>query len=285
MAGNDNTGSADTQTADERKRFRSEIEFPYADLPSAVEIAQTIHSKAGSSALVDELAVWMGQTASGGTFRTRLGAARMFGLIETGQGRATLTQLGRDILDGSGKEPSARVSAFLNVQLFNLLYDQFKANVLPPPPAIERQIEQLGVSPKQKERARQTFMKSAQYAGFIDAATGRLVKPGIPQKDESVAKGKDQDRGGGNGGDGEPPRIDPIIQGLLSRLPKSGDVWPEADRKLWLDLLAGSFKLIYKDRPKSDSKPEPDEGKARSRRYAEEIAAEESDTRGDPMTR
>ena len=36
MAGNDNTGSADTQTADERKRFRSEIEFPYADLPSAV---------------------------------------------------------------------------------------------------------------------------------------------------------------------------------------------------------------------------------------------------------
>ena len=39
-----------------------------------------------------------------------------------------------------------------------------------------------------------------------------------------------------------------IYQGLLGRLPKSGDVWPEADRKLWLDLLAGSFKLIYKDK-------------------------------------
>jgi hypothetical protein len=24
-------------------------------------------------------------------------------------------------------------------------------------------------------------------------------------------------------------------------------VWPEADRKLWLQLLEGSFKLIYKD--------------------------------------
>jgi len=34
----------------------------------------------------------------------------------------------------------------------------------------------------------------------------------------------------------------------LGRLPKSGDVWPEADRKLWQDLLAGSFKLIYKDK-------------------------------------
>jgi len=51
----------------------------------------------------------------------------------------------------------------------------------------------------------------------------------------------------GGGGGGEAPRIDPIIQGLLSRLPKSGDVWPEPDRKLWLQLLEGSFKLIYKD--------------------------------------
>jgi hypothetical protein len=40
-----------------------------------------------------------------------------------------------------------------------------------------------------------------------------------------------------------------IIQGLLSRLPKSGDVWPETDRTLWLQLLEGSFKLIYKDKP------------------------------------
>jgi hypothetical protein len=36
---------------------------------------------------------------------------------------------------------------------------------------------------------------------------------------------------------------------LLKRLPKTGDVWPEADRKLWLQLLEGSFKLIYKDGP------------------------------------
>ena len=28
----------------------------------------------------------------------------------------------------------------------------------------------------------------------------------------------------------------------------AGDVWPEADRKFWLQLLKGSFKLIYKDR-------------------------------------
>jgi hypothetical protein len=39
-----------------------------------------------------------------------------------------------------------------------------------------------------------------------------------------------------------------IYLGLGSRLPKSGDVWPETDRKLWLGILENSFKLIYKDK-------------------------------------
>lgn len=88
MADNGNAPNASAETG---KRFRSEIEFPYSDLESAVELAQTIHTKAGSSCEVGELAAWMGQSASGGTFRTRLGAARMFGLTENSQGRTTLT--------------------------------------------------------------------------------------------------------------------------------------------------------------------------------------------------
>jgi hypothetical protein len=46
------------------------------------------------------------------------------------------------------------------------------------------------------------------------------------------------------GGD-DPPAVDPIIAGLLKRLPKSGAEWPEGERKLWLQLLEGNFKLIY----------------------------------------
>ena len=48
------------------------------------------------------------------------------------------------------------------------MYEQYQGYALPPPAAIERQMEQLGVPPKQKLRARQTFMKSAIYAGYID---------------------------------------------------------------------------------------------------------------------
>lgn len=265
MADKDNTANTGTQATVERTRIVSEIAFPYADLESAIELAQTIHSKAGSSCEIGELAAWMGQSATGGTFRTRLGAARMFGLTENSQGRTTLTQLGREVLDGSGSERAARVTAFLNVDLFRVMYEQYKGNALPPPPAIERQMEQLGVSPKQKERARQTFMKSATYAGFIDSATGRFVKPGIVQKDEGQRqpdKPFDADRlgkGGGGGGGDEPPAVDPIIGGLLKRLPKSGDVWPEIERKLWLQLLEGSFKLIYKDQPSGSGRRVPDE--------------------------
>jgi len=157
------------------------------------------------------------------------------------------------------------------------MYEQNKGNVLPPAAAIERQIEQLGVSPRQKERARQTFSKSAVYAGFIDPGTGRFVKPGnLGTRDEGgTTQTQDGDRGGSGGGGGDPPKIDPIIQGLLSRLPKSGDVWPEPDRKLWLQLLEGSFKLIYRDKPETET-----EGEARSRRYIEEAAKESENNRG-----
>lgn len=57
--------------------------------------------------------------------------------------------------------------------------------------------------------------------------------------------------GGSGGGDDGPPDVDPIIVGLLARLPKTGSEWPQAERKIWLDLLEGSFRLIYSDNSNS----------------------------------
>ncbi len=171
----------------------------------------------------------------------------MFGLIETGQGRVTLTQEGRDALGGSGKEHLARIAAFLKVELFQAMYERYKGNALPPPAAIERQMEQLGVSPKQKERARQTFTKSAQYASFIDAATGRFVKPGIAPKPDAPLPPKPEDESGNGGGCG----LHPFIQGLLDELPgkgkSAGNLWGADKRKLWLTTAESIFKMIYKD--------------------------------------
>ena len=84
--------------------------------------------------------------------------------------------------------------------------------------------------------------------------------PAVQREEEKPLEEEPANGGGGNGGGGKQPPIDPIIAGLLARLPKSGDVWPETDRKLWFQLLEGSFKLIYKDAPTTEP-----EGLARSK--------------------
>ena len=243
--GDENTVETSTQVDAKRKRIQSDIDFPYADLESAVEMVSALHSHAGSSCEDAELAAWLNQTAASGTYRSRRSAARMFGLIEINQGRVSLTQLGREAVEGR----QARAEAFLRPELFRVMYEQYRGQTLPPLPAIERHMAQLGVSPKQTDRARQVFQKSAQYAGYIDPTTTRFIRPGNRPDSERPQPPQDNKGGGGTGGgegDGE-KELDPIIRGLLGRLPKPGDVWPEAERKLWLDLLAGSFKLIYKD--------------------------------------
>jgi hypothetical protein len=250
MADTVNEASADPQTTAERKRFRSEIDFPYADLESAVELAKTLHSRDGTSCDITELAAWMDQSATGGTFRTRVGAARMFGLIETNQGRATLTQLGRDVIGTSGIERAARATAFLNVELFAAMYEQNKGNSLPPPPAVERQMEKLGVSPKQKERARQTFMKSALYAGFIDQTSGRFIKPGNSGgKQESGTPDQEAKapRGGGTGdGDGTELQLDALLIALLKKIPTAPEKgWPGPTRVRWFRTFAMNVSQIY----------------------------------------
>jgi hypothetical protein len=115
----------------------------------------------------------------------------------------------------------------------------------------------LGVAEKQKERARQVFQRSAEVAGFFELDKTRLIMPtGIsetPTAAPSPPEAKQEQEtdfigSNGGGGGGKQPDIDPIIRGLLVRLPKSGAVWPDGERKFWLQLLEGSFKLIYKDK-------------------------------------
>lgn len=62
--------------------------------------------------------------------------------------------------------------------------------------------------------------------------------------------------GGGEGGDDGTP-LDPVIKSLVNKLPKAGSIWSERDRDLWLELLKGSFKLIYLDEPEEKRDDDP----------------------------
>src|SRR5438094_10108099 len=81
------------------KRERSRIEWPYLDMDDAIEIAEGVHQLTGSSCQIDQLAAKLNQAASGGAFRQRLTAARLFGFIAVSQGTVTLTPLGTRVCD------------------------------------------------------------------------------------------------------------------------------------------------------------------------------------------
>jgi hypothetical protein len=229
------------------KRERSRIEFPYLDLDAAVEIAKGVHELGGSSCGWDQLAARLGHSATGGGFRLRAMTAKTFGLVIYGQGTVTLTELGKRLCDPQ-QEKAAKVEAFLVVPLYNAIHEKFKNVTLPPPDALETEIANLGVAPKQKGKARQAFQRSATSAGFFWSGQNRLVKPAIkgsaaatpapevePEKPDKKKEKQDDD-----------PRH-PLIEGLIKELPQPQAEWTTEDRKKWLQMASTIFDVIYKD--------------------------------------
>jgi hypothetical protein len=231
----------------EASRQRSTIGFPYNDLKSAIELAEAIHTHVGTGQCDDtQLAAWTNQSSKSSGFRTQVYAARMFGLLAgEGTGSHSLTDLGRAIVDPD-QTREAKARAFMAVPLYRAVFEHYKGHVLPPAAALERDMVGMGVSEKQKDRARQVFERSAEQAGYFEHGKNKLVAPGVQQGTRQEPKRDDDKRGGGGGG-GDDGDVDPIIKGLLARLPPTGASWPSNERKLWLDLLENSFKLIYRD--------------------------------------
>lgn len=230
-------------------RTRSTIEFPYGALDDAEEVAKAVHNVGGVSCQWDQLAATMKQAPKGGGFRLRVMAARSFGLLNYDRGEVTLTELGLQAIDPRSAR-AARAEAFLKVELFRVAFDKFKGTPLPPAAAIERQFEQLGVAPKQTDRARQVFTRSAKYGGFFDLAPDRLVAPalGLRNQDE-LETGKSQASGGADeagGSSGESTTgLHPFIKGLLDKLPTPETEWQISGRVKWLQTAANIFDLMY----------------------------------------
>ena len=265
----DPVGNSGEQT---QKRERTQIDFPYADMGTAEELTATLFEKGGGAAEPPQLAGWLDMSANGGTFRSRISAARMFGFVATSRGSVDITDLGRRVADES-QAPAARVEAFLNVPLFTAMFEKNNGYALPPAAAIERQMTELGVPQKQKERARQVFQKSADRAQFIDQSSGRLIKPAIsaPPIGDDNPPPPPPPGGGNGGGGGEEFDLHPFIQGLLKTLPETGAKWNHKDRVKWLTLAANAFDMIYEGDGSIIVKNESPGGEAGASRVAGEV--------------
>jgi hypothetical protein len=242
--------------AEKQTRQRSTIAFPYTDLDSCVAMANAIHDHVGLGDCDDsQLAAWTNQSPKSSGFRIQMYAARGFGLLSGEGGRHKLTELGRAIVDPN-QVREAKAKAFLAVPLFKAIFENFKGGVIPPASALEREIVSLGVSEKQKDRARQVLERSAEEAGFFEHGRNRLVMPGVPvREDKPQSEKKDEDGGndnggsggGGGGGRGADLNLDPLLIELLKKIPPAKESWPAAQRVRWFRTFAMNVSQIYDD--------------------------------------
>jgi hypothetical protein len=231
-------------------RSTSTIKFPYLDQDDAVKFARSIHSVAGNSCTRDALAGFLKVSATAGAFNSRVGAAKMFGFIETEKGLFSLTDLGKRVVDPR-QEKAARADSFLLIPLYKRIFDQYRNQMLPANQALEKAMEQMGVAPKQADKARQAFQRSATQAGYFPFGNDRLIAPQGPSAPPETPAVDPTDKvkhsGGGSGGNGgNPPHNNPFIQGLLNKLPSENSEWPMDARKKWLQLAISVFEVSYK---------------------------------------
>lgn len=250
-----NSQTAPAPDPRKEERGRSSIEFTYSALDDSAELIDVVRSVGGIGCSLEALAAKLDMSSTSGGFRQKVYSARTFGLCDLSRGQVTLTDLGLRIIDPPHMK-AARVEAFLGVSLYRQMYEQLKGQQLPPIAALDRMMLTAGVAPKQKERARQVFIRSAKFAGFFDIHADRLVKPEIrdsamaterePQKaEESAVAPAPMPRVfyGGGGGDGTD--IHPAILGLLRDLPPAGTELTNKRRKALVAAFTSAIDFIY----------------------------------------
>jgi hypothetical protein len=234
----------ETPTAE---RGRSTISFPYNDLDDAVTVAKAVHAVGGTSCEWEQLAAKLNQSPTSGAFRLRMLAAKTFNILTYDKGNVTLTGIGTRLCDPQ-QEKSGRAEAFLAVPLYSKLYEQFKSATLPPTSGLESVIAGMGVSQKQKDKARQVFQRSAKQAGFSEYGVDRLVMPSIKASNGATVapvEPTEQPKKKTKEDDEDEDELHPFIKGLLKKLPVPDSEWPNDKRAKWLQAAVNIFDLMY----------------------------------------
>ena len=241
---------------------QSTIQFPYVHFEDALSVARTIHEVGGVPVTRDQLLAAMKEK---GNFAAKFSAARMFGLIESAAGKFQLTQLAYAALDSDEtRQRTARASAFLNVPLYQRTYSEFRGKQLPPRPyGLESAFVGFGVAPKQKANARMAFDRSARQCGFYsNDQQDRLVEPiianAVPAGGAAESENS-ENRATYSATVHAPPHpdgtvgsnftakllVEPLIRGMVERLPPVGSKWEIEKRRRWLQTFASNLELVY----------------------------------------
>jgi hypothetical protein len=245
-----------------KPKSKGGMSVPYFNLSSSIEVAKVIHAKAGGRVTREQLAAHLKyKSKDNGAFMSRVTAAKMFGLIEQEGDQLHITSRGRDIaapITTEGLE-SAKVAAFLEVNLFRAIYEELGGAAMPEEAGMRHLIERYGVITARVAPSVRILRESAEEAGFFKSAAGRMVLPSIgtgkrdtqARRDDAPSDPQRFGGGGGNGG-GNFGDIDPAIIGLLKRLPPGGTPLPAARRKQLIEAFTATINYLYSE-PESNA--------------------------------
>ena len=244
----------------EQKHQRSLIAFPYMDLDSAISVATAVHSKFGDRGHLDSLADALGHAGiKSGTFQMKVSAARMFGLLDTDRMEVNLTPLGQRIVQPH-LHAQARVEAFLAVPLYGKVFDEYRGKQLPPDQGLESRFKNLGVPPKQVEKARQAFKRSAEQSGMLSASKDKLILPSSASnsftsqsgdKPEPVEQAEAPITISQYTGTGVDLSKHPAISSFLLTMP--ADAWTADEIDEWISHFKGVVTTVYKVKRRTNS--------------------------------
>lgn len=259
-----NQQGSETNKADgTRTRSTSGVSYPYFDLDASIKVAQEIYSRGGGSCTPDQLAAWLDyKSIKSGTYMTRAAATRNFGLIQSAGGKFSVTERGLKIVAPVMPEDAlaAKVEAFLAIELFGKVFEQFRGKQLPPENGLKNLFKSAPYSilPDRIDPAVRVFLNSAEQAGFFSTTNDRtrLIEPSIapsspPPADPAAARSDEAPPAAdkpkplahtvidGTGG------VHSAIIGLLRELPPAGSPWAPAKKKRFIDAFKATVDFIY----------------------------------------
>lgn len=255
---------------------RSNVAFPYFSLEKSIDVPRLIHQRAGGRCGRGQLAGLLGYTGiKNGGFLTRISAAKQFGLIEESGDMITLTDRAKKILAPVRPSDSeqARLDAFMSVELYRRVFEDFDGNTLPSPAGLSNLfLNTYKIVPNQVAPALRNLMDSAESAGLFEVGgRTKLIRPIIrnddlgpaasPSSPGSVAvniddtEESDRDqrigrRGGSSSLGNAQPSVDmtgvhPALIGLIQNLPPLGSTLGPKRRAALIDAFKSTINFIY----------------------------------------
>lgn len=240
--------------------------FPTYDLATCVEVPRIIHTMGGGQLSPEQLAAHLGyKGTNNGSYLSKVASTRYFGLIDRSGPVFVPTTLAHQIHSPVYPQDAAKalVDAFLSVELFKKVYEEYRGRELPPEFGMLNALRnQFGVSADRVKDAYRTMMDSADTAGFFTTRAGartHLIMPTVGPAPVAYGGGQTVNTptaeelgfgGGGANGGGSGGSLLPVA--LPSQMPQAQGPKPFAVSDVKAKYLSALIELFEKKSQEGD---------------------------------